>query len=157
MHILLGLILACVVFGFIATAVVCLVTWHTVHRFLETRRQNQLERLTDYHSRLRLSVSKMLSRANEIDQEAKYLSSSWSERTKERYTKALEGLVLLGESLVVIEKSFESKQLKKGEWALLRSCRVAIRLSEELDAVESETVTISLESASNKDTAAPES
>jgi hypothetical protein len=133
-------IVAFLLFAFIAFCIVCSVTgifvlglsWHKIAGYLKARRERDLIALRGYHGRLSLVVSELLSRANELDQQSKYLPAETEAEWNRVYEKLGRALVLMGDTLTLIRERLEEKNVKSGREVTLLLCREATWVSRRL-------------------------
>ncbi len=123
--------------GVLAVGFLCILfcAWRFVRGILEERRQRQLVVLRAYNKRLHAIVERLLARADEIDQEQKYLPVPAGGNNSTRLARACSELVVLGDSLKMLDVLAESGDLRRLRADLLRCCRVAARLARELEAM----------------------
>lgn len=120
-------------FGFIVLALI----WRQLSKYLEQRRLRQLSQMHSYNRRLKLIVSELLAKANDIDQESKYISQTPDHNWSQRLLASCSDLVVLGNSLHLIEHKLGEGNVKESRESILSSCRIAVRVSTELDGLES--------------------
>jgi hypothetical protein len=133
-------IVAFLLFAFIAFCIICSITgiivlglsWHKVAGYLKARRERDLIALRGYHGRLSLVVSELLSRANELDQQSKYLPAETEAEWNRVYEKLGRALVLMGDTLTIIKERLEEKNVKSGREVTLLLCREATWVSRRL-------------------------
>lgn len=107
-------------------------SWHKIAGYLKARRERDLIALRDYHRRLSLVVSELLSRANELDQQSKYLPAETEAEWSRVYEKLGRALVLMGDTLTLIKERLEEKNVKSGREVTLLLCREATWVSKRL-------------------------
>ena len=107
-------------------------SWRKIAGYLKARRERDLLALSSYHSRLSLVVSELLSRANEIDQQSKYLPAETEAEWSAVYEKLGRALVLMGDTLVIIKERVQEKNVKAGREVTLLLCREASWVSRRL-------------------------
>lgn len=110
--------------------------WHVINKYLEKRRKRDLIELAAYHRRLAAVVSGLLSLADEIDQEQRYSAVLQAPDLSRRLGKVCSELVVLGDSLPAIDSQIKSGEVRTARRLLLSSCRVAVRLSRKLTAIQ---------------------
>lgn len=110
--------------------------WHVLNNYLQERRKRHLIELALYHRRLAAVVNGLLSRADEIDQEQRYSAVLQAPELSRRLGKACSDLVVLGDSLPAIDSQIKSGEVRMARQLLLSSCRVAVKLSRELTAIQ---------------------
>jgi hypothetical protein len=96
---------------------------------------DRLRELTDlqlYRKRLQVVTNEMLVQANEMDQTSKFIQDGVSQAWSKNLGIACDELVQLGETLPLIDQLLERKKLKAGREGILRSCRMAAKISREL-------------------------
>lgn len=109
--------------------IVFALSWHKIAGYLKARRERDLLAIRHYHSRLSLVISELLSRANEIDQQSKYLSAETESEWSALYEKLGRALVLMGDTLVIIKEHADEKNVKAGREMTLLLCREATWVS----------------------------
>lgn len=77
-------------------------------------------------------VSELLSRANELDQQSKYLPAETEAEWNRVYEKLGRALVLMGDTLTLIRERLEEKNVKSGREVTLLLCREATWVSRRL-------------------------
>lgn len=133
-------IVAALLFAFIAFCIFCSVagvvvlglSWHRIARYLKARRERDLIAIQSYHGRLSLVVSELLARANELDQQSKYLPAETEAEWNRVYEKLGRALVLMGDTLSIIKERLEEKNVKGGREVTLLLCREATWVSRSL-------------------------
>ena len=129
---LLLVLIAFLGFCGLAGLVVFALSWRKISLYLKARRERNLLSLRHYHGRLSLVVSELLSRANEIDQQSKYLPAETEAEWSAIYEKLGRALVLMGDTLVIIKEHVEQKNVKGGREVTLLLCREATWVSRRL-------------------------
>ncbi len=109
--------------------IVLALSWHKIAGYLKARRERDLLAIRHYHSRLSLVISELLSRANEIDQQSKYLPAETEAEWSALYEKLGRALVLMGDTLVIIKEHADEKNVKGGREVTLLLCREATWVS----------------------------
>src|SRR5882757_9933887 len=99
---------------------------------MHTEHIRQLTDLHLYRNRLEKLTSEMLDQANEMDQKSKYIPGEVSASWSKNLGIACDELVQLGETLPLIDQMLERKKIKAGREGILRSCRMAAKISREL-------------------------
>lgn len=107
-------------------------SWHKIAGYLKARRERDLIALRGYHGRLSLVVSELLSRANELDQQSKYLPAETEAEWNRVYEKLGRALVLMGDTLTIIRERLDEKNVKSGREVTLLLCREATWVSRRL-------------------------
>ncbi len=133
-------IVAALLFAFIAFCIFCSVagvivlglSWHKIARYLKLRRERDLAAIRSYHSRLSLVVSELLARANELDQQSKYLPAETEAEWNRVYEKLGRALVLMGDTLIIIKQRVDEKNVRSGREVTLLLCREATWVSRSL-------------------------
>ena len=100
--------------------------------YMHSKRMRQIADLEFYRKRLQIVTSEMLAQANELDQKSKYTSGQVSQVWSKNLGITCEELVRLGETLPLIEQLLERKKVKESREGILRSCRMATKISREL-------------------------
>ncbi len=124
----------------VVTTLVSILILFLVHRFSAVARENRAELLEQMHenySRLQAAVSEMLARADEADQESKYLEKVPTDLSR-RLSKACSELVALGDKVRSIESRFSRKDPNGAGRDILRSLGKANQLSTEIKQIRSE-------------------
>jgi len=116
----------------LAGLVAFVLTWRKLALFLKARRERNLLALDHYHSRLSLVVSELLSRANEIDQQSKYLPQEMEAEWSASFVKLGNALVVMGDALVIIKERVAEKNVKSARELTLILCREATLVSKRL-------------------------
>lgn len=138
---LLFVLIAFFFFCGVAGLVVFALSWRKITLFLKARRERDLLAIRSYHSRLSLVVSELLARANEIDQQSKYLPAETEAEWSKIYEKLGRALVLMGDTLVIIKDHVDQKNVKGGREVTLLLCRESIWVSRRLLDFEKRLVT----------------
>ena len=104
--------------------------------FLRERELRQLSYLRSSCLRLRAVVAEMLAKVNELDQSIAYSAADVAADRKALSAKLIgttcEDLVNLSESLPLLEELIDGKNRRLAREHLLRSCRMAEKISAEL-------------------------
>lgn len=108
------------------------VGWRKISRYLNARRERDLLALRNYHSRLSLVVGELLARANELDQQSKYLPVETEKEWSRMYENLGQALVLMGDTLKIIKGHVDEKNVKGGREVTLLLCREATWVSRRL-------------------------
>jgi AcrR family transcriptional regulator len=106
----------------------------SVFFYFRDRKKRQLEMVHEYQERLRTIIMELLAKADEVDQQSKYLgvpSTEWAEELR----RACSDLVKLGDRLPEIERLIEEENIRGAREAVLESCRKAVQISRQLDHV----------------------
>ena len=112
--------------------IVFALSWRKIAGYLKARRERDLLSIRHYQSRLSLVISELLSRANEIDQQSKYLPAETEAEWSALYEKLGRALVLMGDTLVIIKEHVDQKNVKGGREVTLLLCREATWVSRRL-------------------------
>lgn len=96
------------------------------------------ERFEASNRRLQDAVSELMARANEIDQESKFLEGGLSADQSERLQKACSELVILGDAVDVIETRLSQRDLKSAEQDLLITLGAADKIRTEISEIREE-------------------
>jgi hypothetical protein len=99
---------------------------------LRAERLRELTELQLYRQRLTVVTNEMLIQANEMDQVSKFIQDGASQSWSKNLGIACNELVQLGETLPLIDQLLERKKIKAGREGILRSCRMAAKISREL-------------------------
>lgn len=116
-------------------------SWHKIARYLKLRRERDLAAIRSYHSRLSLVVSELLARANELDQQSKYLPAETEAEWNRVYEKLGRALVLMGDTLIIIKQRVDEKNVRSGREVTLLLCREATWVSRSLLSFEQKLLT----------------
>jgi hypothetical protein len=116
----------------LAGLIVFALSWRRISGYLKARRERDLLAIRHYHSRLSLVISELLSRANEIDQQSKYLPAETEAEWSALYEKLGRALVLMGDTLIIIKEHVAQKNVKGGREVTLLLCREATWVSRRL-------------------------
>lgn len=81
-------------------------------------------------------ISELLSRANEIDQQSKYLPAETDAEWGVVFQKLGKELVLMGDSLTIVSENIRLKDVKSSREITLLICRKAVQVSRHLLAFE---------------------
>lgn len=128
------------VFGLVGLITLAL-TWRKIAGYLNARRERDLISMRHYHLRLSLVISELLAKANEIDQQAKYLPSETESEWNKTYDKLGRALVLMGDTLIIIKERIDEKNVKGSREVTLLLCREAVWVSKRLLVFESRMIT----------------
>lgn len=101
-------------------------------------RENSSKRLRASVLKLRALVSELLSRADHLDQESKFVSGGLKPEQSECLTRACEDLVLLGDAVDVIETRIKQKELNLARKDLLISLAAADKISAQMKEIRQE-------------------
>ena len=118
------------------------------------RRKVVLAELHDRRLRLHLVVSELMARANELDQHRQYVVLPVEDQSSHRLAAVCQDLVVLSESLPMIEHQLKEGNIKHGRRNILHAINSAAHLNRHLDGVNQqlriayEAQSISLESQS---------
>lgn len=125
--------------GVATTLLACLILF-LVHRFSAVAREQraeQLEQMQENYGRLQSAVAEMLARADEADQETKYLRRT-PEGLSKRLSNACSDLVVLGDKVKLIESRLSRKDSGGAARDILRTLGKANQLSAELKQIRGE-------------------
>jgi hypothetical protein len=114
-----------------------------VNRWLAERRKTRLVTLRSQHQRLGRVVTGLLAKVNEVDQDILYSGADLGDQHSNRFAEACSNLVILSESIPLIEELLEAEEIKKSEEAILKSCRIALNISNDISYVHSVTISLS--------------
>ncbi len=103
-----------------------------VQLYLNTQRLRELTDLQLYRKRLQVVTNELLVLANEMDQQSKFMQNTVTPTWSKSLGIACDELVQLGETLPLIDQLLERKKVKAGREGILRSCRMAAKISREL-------------------------
>jgi hypothetical protein len=126
--ILIGLL-----FFLLFALIVLLFVWRQISKFFAQRRSQQVLLMQSYHQRLKPIVSELLAKANDIDQESKYLTGGVEQNWSSQLVLACSELIVLGDSLTCIEHSLDEGNIRQSKENLLSSLKIAVKVSRELD------------------------
>lgn len=124
----------------VATTLLAILILFLVQRFsaaARDRRVDLLEEMQENYSRLQTAVSEMLARADEADQETKYLSKIPGDLSR-RLSKACSDLVALGDKVKLIEGRLSRKDAGGAGRDILKSLGKANQLSTEIKQIRAE-------------------
>jgi len=126
----------------LAGLIVFAIGWRKFLLYLKARRERDLLALRSYHNRLSLVVGELLSRANELDQQSKYLPAETEREWSRLYEKLGQALVLMGDTLAIIKDHVDQKNVKGGREVTLFLCREATWVSRRLLDFETKLLTV---------------
>lgn len=115
---------------FLTVAVV--VAAQKISAYFREKRLQELSYLRSYCNRLRTVVAEMLAEVNDLDQSRPYQKLDKDDAWARRLGKACEELVSLSESLPLLVQLIEGNNARAGRDHLLKSCRMAEKISAEL-------------------------
>jgi hypothetical protein len=130
--------LACLIFSFLFVIGFGIYGWKKLEQYLKMRRREALRRMNDYNLRLSRVVNHLLARANEVDQESKYIETKMTSRWSQAMANTCTELVLLGDAVKMIERQIESADLQSCRKSMLESVHIAGHLSLSLDGLQAE-------------------
>jgi hypothetical protein len=110
--------------------------WRKIALNAASNRAKQIASMHVYRGRLQNIVSELLSRANDLDQAAKYLPADKAARVSENVGKVCEELVRLGETLPLLDELLAEENIKDSKDGILRTCRMASKISQDMHVVE---------------------
>lgn len=139
---LLFVLIAFFCFCSLAGLIVFALSWRKIALYLKARRERDLLALRSYHNRLSLVVGELLSRANELDQQSKYLPAETEREWSRLYEKLGQALVLMGDTLAIIKDHVDQKNVKGGREVTLLLCREATWVSRRLLDFETRLLTV---------------
>lgn len=139
---LLFVLIAFFCFCSLAGLIVVGLSWRKIALYLNARRERDLLALRTYHSRLSLVVGELLARANELDQQSKYLPVETEKEWSRMYENLGQALVLMGDTLIIIKEHVEQKNVKGGRDVTLLLCREATWVSRRLLEFETRLLTV---------------
>jgi uncharacterized membrane protein YcjF (UPF0283 family) len=122
-------------FAIVAFIGIVLFGWRAITRFLAERKARQIEMLAVHHKRLHSVVDNLLAKADQIDQEQKYLPQPITLEASKRLGKTCNELVTLTDTLKLIGTQLKAKNVRKARQILLSGCRIAAHANRELDRV----------------------
>lgn len=129
---------ACLGFSILFVMFFFLYGWRKLERYLRMRKQESLLRMSEYNLRLSRVVNHLLARANEVDQESKYIETKMTSQWSQSMANACTQLVLLGDAVKMIEGQILVSDLQASQKSLLESVRIARHLSLSLDGLQAE-------------------
>lgn len=112
-----------------------LVGYRKLARASAEKQHDELQQLRNYHERLRIVLSELLAKANEVDQQTKFIGvpdRKFSDDLKAACTR----LTAIYDALPVIEKLLEARDVRSSRKMLLESTRVATHVSGVLDSMQ---------------------
>ena len=129
-----------ILFAFVMIGFFCLAVFSAggfaVYGYIQQRQRREIEQLAAYHKRLRSVVAGLLTRADEIDQEHRYAGSTLAPVWSRHLGEACRELVVLGDDLGAIELHIRRREIREGRSMLLKSCRIAVKLSRQLGEIQ---------------------
>lgn len=96
------------------------------------QREDLLERMEENFGRLQSAVTELLARADEADQESKYLRKGLHPELSRRLSKACSELVVLGDKVKLIENRLAKKDTAHAGHEIIKTLDKANRLSSEI-------------------------
>ena len=118
-----------------ATLSILFISGYVARRLALRMHTEHVRELTDLHlyrNRLQMLTGEMLNQANEMDQKSKYIQGDVPANWSKNLGIACDELVQLSETLPLIDQLLERKKIKAGREGILRSCRMASKISREL-------------------------
>jgi hypothetical protein len=116
--------------------IVFLFVCHKVSAWAKQRRQEEMSNLRYYHKRVSVLVSEMLAKANELDQHRLYVLANPDTQFSHKLATACQDLVVLSESLPMIEHLLDGGQIRIGRRDLLATLHSANRINQHLDGMQ---------------------
>jgi hypothetical protein len=98
----------------------------------QSKKMRELTDLQRYRKRLHAVTTEMLAQANDLDQKSKFIQGNVSDAWSKNLGIACDELVQLGETLPLIDQLLERRNVKDAREGILRSCRMAAKISREL-------------------------
>ena len=120
------------------------------------RRKVIVAELHNRRLRLHAVISELMAKANELDQHRQYVVLPASDQSGHRLAAVCQDLVVLNESLPMIEHLLKEGNIKHGRRDILIAINSAVHLNRHLDGVSqqlriaTEAQTLSLESQTNR-------
>lgn len=99
--------------------------------FFPHQKRRQLVSLREYQERLRAVINELLARADEADQQSKYMgvpNQAWSQELRTACTS----LVKLGDDLPEIDRLLGEENVDESREIILESCRKAHKIAQQL-------------------------
>jgi hypothetical protein len=130
---------------------------------LGRRRKVVIAELHNRRLRLHAVISELMAKANELDQHRQYVVLPANDQTSHRLAAVCQDLVVLSESLPMIENLLKEGNIKHGRRDILIAVNSAVHLNRHLDGVSqqlriaSDAQSLSLESQANRDLSKRES
>lgn len=121
----------------VASTVCALLLAYLIARFARDGR-TVVPRMERASRRLQDAISELMARANEADQESKYISGGMSDELAQRLSKACSDLVLLADAVKVIDTRIARNELDNARKDLLISLGAANKISTEINDIRSE-------------------
>ncbi|MDR3614669.1 MAG: hypothetical protein P4L53_14005 [Candidatus Obscuribacterales bacterium] len=124
---------------------------------LGRRRKVIIAELHNRRLRLHAVISELMAKANELDQHRQYVVLPANDQTSHRLAAVCQDLVVLSESLTMIENLLKEGNIKHGRRDILIAVNSAVHLNRHLDGVSqqlriaTEAQSLSLESQANRD------
>ncbi len=121
----------------VATCIVVSVFAFVLRSKMKTER-NALGKMELSTKRLQTAISELMSRADELDQESKFLADGLRPDLSKRLAKACEDLVLLGDAVGLIEARISRQEFESAKDDLLISLGAANKISDEINEIRQE-------------------
>jgi hypothetical protein len=126
---LLGIILVCMLGCVIAGYLV----WHPINRYLVNREVRRIAMLQQCQRRLQVLVGELLKRADDLDQESKFLEENVLDQSwHDELALVCCDLVALGDAVKEVDILIREKQVKIVRRSLIRSTDMASRIADRL-------------------------
>lgn len=103
--------------------------------------KQQASSIADLHrmsKRLQDALSELMARADDADQESKYLGDSLPALVSEKLSRVCSDLVVLGDAVKVIQSRLESNETDHAKKGLLISLGAAKKINREIDEIREE-------------------
>jgi hypothetical protein len=105
---------------------------------LSRKESISIEDLQRKSARLRDALSELMARADDADQESKYLGEKLNTEVSEKLSRICSDLVLLGDAVRVIESRLQSNEIGHAKKDLLISLGAAKKINREIHEVREE-------------------
>jgi hypothetical protein len=106
--------------------------YYKVRSLIAKKRARELSQLKEYHQRLHIIVSELLSKANELDQESKYLNQPVDTKWSYSLAATCTELVELSNVLITIDTLITSRDIKETRKNIIQCLHISHRLHRQL-------------------------
>lgn len=124
--------------GVASTVFVLILAFAALKFSRRDREKLVIEKLEQNTVRLQNAISELMARANEVDQESKYLQGGLDLALSRRLEQACSDLVVLGDAVKVIEARIEQRELKLAKDDLLISLGAADKIRSQINEIREE-------------------
>jgi hypothetical protein len=125
------ILLALVIFVF-------LFVWQKYSAWAKQRRREELVNLRSFHSRLSVLLSELLAKANELDQHRLYVVANPDPQFSNKIAASCQDLVILSESLPMIEHLLDAGHLTTGRRDLMAALHSATKVNQHLEGMQTQ-------------------